>query len=219
MAQTSYEEYKRQILGDFDPTQVAPQAPMAMPDISSIQQALQGVQNVNQSYVAPKLTDLGMFRQNFEEGRRQVAEDILAQSLGVAPSGGMFTGGGSDGSNVGLTPEQMAYFDIETPAERDARMGSLAKSITPGWLQAVLGIGAPVLSGKTNYNIRSEEVKRALAREKVAYDNAMKSSGISWDSSAYGGGGGFVNSEGNAPGASPGEVGNASFSGEVGYDQ
>jgi hypothetical protein len=29
----------------------------------------------------------------------------------------------------------------------------------------------------------------------------------------------FVNSEGNAPGASPGEVGNASFSGEVGYDQ
>lgn len=221
MAQTSYEEYLKAILGDAQAPQapMAPQAPITMPDISNIQQALQGVQNVNQNYVAPQLTDLGMFRQNFEEGRRQVAEDLLAQSLGVAPSGGMFTGGGSDGSNVGLTPEQMAYFDIETPAERNARIGSLAKSITPGWLQAVLGIGAPVLSGKTNYNIRSEEVKRALAREKVAYDNAMKSSGISWDSSAYGGGGGYTNSEGNAPGASPGEVGNASFSGEVGYDQ
>lgn len=217
MAQTSYEEYLKAILGDAQAPQ-APQAPMAMPDISNIQQALQGVQNVNQSYVAPQLTDLGMFRKNFEEGRRQTAEDLLAQSLGVAPAGGMFSGD-SDGSTLGLTPEQMAYFDIETPAERDARMGSFAKTITPGWIQAVLGLGAPVLSGQTNYNIRSEEVKQALAREKVAYDNAMKSSGISWDSSAYGGSGGFVNSEGNAPGASPGEVGNVSFSGEVGYDQ
>ena len=223
MAQTTYEEYLANLMGNINPQggmvtgQPAPQPQMAMPDISAIQQAMQGVRDVNQGYVAPQMTDLAKFRTDFEEGRRQVAEDLLAQSLGVTPSGGMLSGG--DSSNVGLTPEQIAYFDIETPAERDARMGSLAKSITPGWLQAVLGIGAPVLSGQTNYNIRSEELKRALAREKVAYDNAMKSSGISWDSSAYGGGGGFVNSEGNAPGASPGEVGNASFSGEVGYDQ
>ena len=217
MAQTSYEEYKRQILGDFDPTQVAPQAPMAMPDISNIQQALQGVQNVNQSYVAPQLTDLGMFRQNFEEGRRQTAEDLLAQSLGVAPSGGMFSG--DSGTPVELTAAQKAYFDIETPAERDFRIQNIANTVTPAWMRAVLGMGAPVLSGQTNYNIRSEELKQALAREKAAYDNAMQSSGISWDSSAYGGGGGYTNSEGNAPGASRGEVGNASFSGEVGYDQ
>ena len=223
MAQTTYEEYLANLMGNINPQggmvtgQPAPQPQMTMPDISAIQQAMQGVRDVNQGYVAPQMTDLAKFRTDFEEGRRQVAEDLLAQSLGVTPSGGMLSGG--DSSNVGLTPEQIAYFDIETPAERDARMGSLAKSITPGWLQAVLGIGAPVLSGQTNYNIRSEEVKRALAREKVAYDNAMKSSGISWDSSAYDGGGGFVNSEGNAPGASQGEVGNASFSGEVGYDQ
>ena len=216
MAQTSYEEYLKAILGDAQAPQ-APQAPMAMPDISNIQQALQGVQNVNQNYVAPQLTDLGMFRQNFEEGRRQTAEDLLAQSLGVAPTNGMFSG--DSGTPVELTDAQKAYFDIETPAERDFRMQQVQRSLTPGWLQAVLGIGAPVLSGQTNYNIRSEELKQALAREKAAYDNAMQSSGISWDSSAYGGGGGYTNSEGNAPGASPGEVGNASFSGEVGYDQ
>ena len=222
MAQTTYEEYLANLMGNINPQggmvtgQPAPQ-PQVMPDISAIQQAMQGVRDVNQGYVAPQMTDLAKFRTDFEEGRRQVAEDILAQSLGVAPSGGMFSGG--DSSNIGLTPEQMAYFDIETPAERDFRMQQVQRALTPGWLQAVLGMGAPVLSGQTNYNIRSEEVKRALAREKAAYDNAMKSSGISWDSSAYGGGGGFVNSEGNAPGASRGEVGNASFSGEVGYDQ
>ena len=168
MAQTSYEEYKRQILGDFEPTQVAPQAPMAMPDISNIQQALQGVQNVNQSYVAPQLTDLGMFRQNFEEGRRQTAEDLLAQSLGVAPAGGMFSG--DSGTPVELTAAQKAYFDIETPAERDFRIQNIANTVTPAWMRAVLGMGAPVLSGQTNYNIRSEELKREIAR-KMAENN------------------------------------------------
>ena len=223
MAQTTYEEYLANLMGNINPQggmvtgQPTPPPQMTMPDISAIQQSLQGVRDVNQGYVAPQMTDLAKFRTDFEEGRRQVAEDILAQSLGVAPTGGMFSGG--DSSNIGLTPEQMAYFDIETPAERDFRMQQVQQTLTPGWLQTVLGMGAPVLSGQTKYNIRSEEVKRALAREKAAYDNAMKSSGISWDSSAYGGGGGFVNSEGNAPGASRGEVGNASFSGEVGYDQ
>ena len=41
-----------------------------------------------------------------------------------------------------------------------------------------------------------------------------------FDSNAWGTDmGGFVNAEGNAPGATPGEVGDASFAGEVGYDQ
>jgi len=217
MAQTSYEEYLAGIMGNMQPGRgMLSPAPMAMPDISAIQSAVQNVGNVNQGYVAPARTDLAKFRTDFEEGRRAVAEDILAQSLGVAPTGGMMSGGDRA---VELTDAQKAYFDIETPAERDFRMQQLQRSVTPGWLQAVLGIGAPVLSGLPNYNIRSEEVKRALAREKAAYDNAMASSNISWDSNAYGGGGGYVNSEGNAPGASPGEVGNASFSGDVGYDQ
>jgi len=107
MAQTTYEEYLANLMGNINPQggmvtgQPAPQPQMAMPDISAIQQAVQGVQNVNQGYVAPKMTDLGKFRTDFEEGRRQVAENILAQSLGVTPAGGMFSGG--DSSNVGLT--------------------------------------------------------------------------------------------------------------------
>jgi len=218
MAQTSYEEYLAGIMGNMQPGQgMLSPAPMAMPDISAIQSAVQNVGNVNQGYVAPARTDLAKFRTDFEEGRRGVAEDILAQAMGVAPTGSMMSG--DSGNPVELTDAQKAYFDIETPAERDFRMQQLQQVATPAWLRSVLGIGAPVLSGLPNYNIRSEELKQALAREKVAYDNAMASSGISWDSNAYGGGGGYVNLEGNAPGASPGEVGNASFSGDVGYDQ
>ena len=217
MAQTSYEEYLAGIMGNMQPGRgMLSPAPMAMPDISGIQSAVQNVGNVNQGYVAPARTDLAKFRTDFEEGRRGAAEDILAQAMGVAPTGGMMSG--SDGA-VELTDAQKAYFDIETPAERDFRMQQVQQLATPAWLRSVLGMGAPVLSGLPNYNIRSEELKRALAREKAAYDSAMRSSGISWDSNAYGGGGGYVNSEGNAPGASPGEVGNASFSGDVGYDQ
>lgn len=217
MAQTSYEEYLAGIMGNMQPGQgMLSPAPVAMPDISGIQAAVQGVQDVNQRYAAPARTDLSKFRTDFEEGRRGAAEDILAQALGVAPTGGMMS---ENEGGIQLTDAQKAYFDIETPAERDFRMQQVQRTATPAWLKAVLGMGAPVLSGQTNYNIRSEELKQALAREKAAYDNAMASSGISWDSNAYGGGGGYVNAEGNAPGASRGEVGNASFSGEVGYDQ
>ena len=107
---------------------------------------------------------------------------------------------------------------------------------------------APVYSGRDDYSTRSPELirqqiqaqqtlraeeQRKLEAAKVAaiaeqnrvaaaekaYASAMSNAGISYDSNAYGGGGGFTNSEGNAPGASYGEVGNASFSGDVGYDQ
>ena len=220
MAQTTYEEYLANLRGPLTnmmAPQAQPQPQMSMPDISAIQQAVQSVQNVNQGYVAPARTDLTKFRTDFEEGRRGAAEDILAQALGVAPTGGMMSG--DSGNPVELTAAQKAYFDIETPAERDFRMQQLQQLATPAWIRAVLDMGAPVLSGQTDYNIRSEDLKREIANQQAAYNNAMQASGISYNSNAYGGGGGFVNSEGNAPGASRGEVGNASFSGEVGYDQ
>jgi len=175
MAQTSYEEYLAGIMGNMQPGggMLSP-APMAMPDISGIQSAVQNVGNVNQGYVAPARTDLAKFRTDFEEGRRGAAEDILAQAMGVAPTGGMMSGG--DGA-VELTDAQKAYFDIETPAERDFRMQQVQRSVTPGWLQAVLGIGAPVLSGQTNYNIRSEDLKREIAKQVAANQQAVQSSG------------------------------------------
>ena len=175
MAQTSYEEYLAGIMGNMQPGRgMLSPAPMAMPDISGIQSAVQNVGNVNQGYVAPARTDLAKFRTDFEEGRRGAAEDILAQAMGVAPTGGMMSGG--DGA-VELTDAQKAYFDIETPAERDFRMQQVQRSVTPGWLQAVLGIGAPVLSGQTNYNIRSEDLKRELAKQVAANQQAVQSSG------------------------------------------
>jgi len=175
MAQTSYEEYLAGIMGNMQPGRgMLSPAPMTMPDISGIQSAVQNVGNVNQGYVAPARTDLAKFRTDFEEGRRGAAEDILAQAMGVAPTGGMMSGG--DGA-VELTDAQKAYFDIETPAERDFRMQQVQRSVTPGWLQAVLGIGAPVLSGQTNYNIRSEDLKRELAKQVAANQQAVQSSG------------------------------------------
>jgi len=70
---------------------------------------------------------------------------------------------------------------------------------------------APVVSNMLNYNRPYNSVG----------DNRLHPApiGRGYDTSAYGGAGGYVNSEGNAPGASPGEVGDAAFSGDVGYDQ
>lgn len=201
MAQTTYEEYLANLMGNVNPqggmvtgqmpqaTPTAPPPQMAMPDISAIQQAVQGVQNVNQGYAAPQMTDLAKFRTDFEEGRRATAEEMLAQSLGITPTG-MMTG--DSGTPVELTDAQKAYFDIETPAERDFRMQQVQQSLTPGWLQAVLGIGAPVLSGQTNYNIRSEELKREIAKQVAAQQAAVAqptSSGGGGDYSSYEGAG------------------------------
>ena len=192
MAQTTYEEYLANLRGPLTnmmAPQTQPQPQMSMPDISAIQQAVQGVQNVNQGYVAPERTDLAKFRTDFEEGRRGAAEDILAQAMGVAPSGMM--SGGESMDTFGLTDAQKAYFDIETPAERDARIGSFAKTVTPGWLQAVLGIGAPVLSGLPNYNIRSEALKQEIANQVAAQQAA------SLPSVTSSGGGSFTVNDGS----------------------
>jgi hypothetical protein len=206
MAQTSYEEYLANLMGNVNPQggmvtgQASPPPPMAMPDISAIQAAVQGVGNVNQGYAAPARTDLAKFRTDFEEGRRGAAEDILAQALGVAPTGGMMSG---DSGVSELTDAQKAYFDIETPAERDFRMQQVQRSFTPGWLQAVLGIGAPVLSGQTNYNIRSEELKREIANQIAAQQAA------SLPSVTSSGGGSFTVSDGSG--------GSTTYTGSGGY--
>ena len=201
MAQTSYEEYLAGIMGNMQPGEgMLSPAPVAMPDISGIQAAVQGVQNVNQGYTAPARTDLAKFRTDFEEGRRSTAEDILAQAMGVAPTGGMMSGGDR---NVELTDAQKAYFDIETPAERDFRMQQIQRAVTPGWLQAVLGMGAPVLSGLDNYNIRSEELKREIANQAAAQQAA------SLPSVTSSGGGSFTVSDGSG--------GSTTYTGSGGY--
>ena len=200
MAQTTYEEYLANLRGPLTnmmAPQAQPQPQMSMPDISAIQQAVRGVQNVNQGYVAPERTNLAKFRTDFEEGRRGAAEDILAQALGVAPTGGMMSG---NEGGIQLTDAQKAYFDIETPAERDFRMQQVQRTVTPGWLQAVLGMGAPVLSGLPNYNIRSEELKREIADRVAAQQLPSVTSS---------GGGSFTVSDGSG--------GSTTYTGSGGY--
>lgn len=111
MAQTTYEEYLANLMGNINPqggmvtgqmpqaTPTAPPPQMAMPDLSAIQQAMQGVQNVNQGYAAPQMTDLAKFRTDFEDQRRQAASDYISQQMGVPV--GMLSSGGSDSSGGG----------------------------------------------------------------------------------------------------------------------
>jgi len=113
---------------------------------------------------------------------------------------GMMTGGGDNsGDGVSaLTPEQEAYFDLQTQAEKDARMGQLQRMMVPGVIQGLMGNPAPVLSNLTNYNIRSEELQREQARQYVASQAAQAraaASGIPAVTSS--GGGSFTVSDGN----------------------
>ena len=112
---------------------------------------------------------------------------------------GMMTGGGeSGGGNFALTPEQEAYFDLQTQAEKDVHMGQLQRMVVPSYIQGLMGMPAPVLSNLTNYNIRSEELQREQARQYVASQAAQAraaASGIPAVTSS--GGGSFTVSDGN----------------------
>jgi hypothetical protein len=115
---------------------------------------------------------------------------------------GMMTGGGEGGDgNFALTPEQEAYFDLQTQAEKDARMGQLQRMMVPATVQALMGNRAPVLSNLTNYNTRSEELQREQARQYVASQAAVDS-------------GDFVRSGGGIVYANPQDVGPFMPSGE-----
>jgi len=111
---------------------------------------------------------------------------------------GMMTGGGeSGGGNFALTPEQEAYFDLQTQAEKDARMGQLQRMMVPASIQALMGNRAPVLSNLTNYNTRSEELQREQARQYVASQSAVDSGDFVRSSGGSGGGTGSYNESGS----------------------
>jgi hypothetical protein len=117
---------------------------------------------------------------------------------------GMMTGGGEGGEgNLALTPEQEAYFDLQTQAEKDARMGQLQRMVVPAAIQGLMGNRAPVLSNLTNYNTRSEELQREQARQYVASQAAVNS-------------GDFVRAGGGIVYANPQDVGPSMPSGGSG---
>ena len=139
----------------------------------------------------------------------QDALDLVAyeKKLKEARSGNT---GESSREDPPMSQELIDFFDNETQTEKAVRMDNFQNMFKgfaemgmfglPGMIGSLAVSGAaPVVSGQVDYSTRSP----------AAYRQQVSESG--W--------GGFTNSEGNAPGASPGQVGDATFSGEVGYDQ
>lgn len=70
--------------------------------------------------------------------------------VGAVPSVGVPGSGGDSGTSVQLTKEQIDFFDKETPAERDARMGKIndiLSMIAPGGIARALVGGGNSLTG------------------------------------------------------------------------
>jgi len=210
MAQTTYEEYLANLMGNINPqggmvtgqmpqaTPATPPTQMAMPDISAIQQAVQGVQNVNQGYVAPQMTDLGKFRTDFEDQRRQAASDYIAQQMGVPV--GMLSSGGSDSSGGGgrnyyvereaqLRAANMPEEEVQATlrAEQVANNQKFSDTLTSLSKMGISGIISSLFGGSTAS--LPAEVRAALEAKAAA--EAAASQPVS-----SGGGGGYSSYEG-----------------------
>ena len=204
MAVESYEQIMARLQGQ------QAQAPTAASDFANYVQTLM----LNPNPQGNMMTDAEAYRA--DPFRRQNAinanldaalkkkqmEEEAARAAAAGRGMGMMTGGGeSGGGNFALTPEQEAYLDLQTQAEKDARMGQLQRMMVPASIQAFTGMGAPVLSNLTNYNTRSEELQREQARQYVASQAAVNS-------------GEFVRAGGGIVYANPQDVGPFMPSGE-----
>ena len=207
MPQTSYEEYLANLMGNVNPQggmvtgQASAPPPMAMPDISAIQAAVQGVGNVNQGYAAPARTDLSQFRTNFEDQRRQAASDLIAQQLGVAP-GMLSTSGDSAGGGRNYYVEREAQLraanlpedEVQATlrAEQERNNQKFANTLSSLSKFGIGGIISSLFGGSTQ-SLPPEVVSalEAQARAQAAADEAaasQRSSGGS-DYSSYEGAG------------------------------
>jgi len=197
MAQTTYEEYLANLMGNINPqggmvtgqmpqaTPATPPTQMAMPDISAIQQAVQGVQNVNQGYIAPQMTDLGKFRTDFEDQRRQAASDYISQQMGVPV--GMLSSGGSDSSGGGgrnyyvereaqLRAANMPEEEVQATlrAEQVANNQKFSDTLTSLSKMGIGGIIASLFGGSTSS--LPAEVQTALQAQAAADEAAAAQS-------------------------------------------
>jgi len=115
MAVESYEQIMARLNNPYGYSPMQPQEPAAT-DFTKYVQTLMA--NTNPQG--------GMFRMQDEiDARNRKAKEAAAAQAAKA-AGGMFvstpSGGGSDSSNVTLTPEQIAFLEKETPDERYARI-------------------------------------------------------------------------------------------------
>ena len=188
MAQTTYEEYLANLMGNINPQggmvtgQPAPQPQMAMPDISAIQQSLQGVRDVNQGYVAPQMTDLNKFRSDFESQRQQAASDFIANQLGVPTGMLSYDSAGGDGRNYYVEreaqlraanlPEEEVQAIVR--AEQVANNQKFNDTLTSLSKMGISGIISSLFSGSTSS--LPAEVQTALQAQAAADEAAAAQS-------------------------------------------
>ena len=191
MAQTTYEEYLANLMGNINPQggmvtgQPTPPPQMAMPDLSAIQQAMQGVRDVNQGYVAPQMTDLAKFRTDFEDQRRQAASDYISQQMGVPV--GMLSSGGSDSSGGGgrnyyvereaqLRAANMPEEEVQATlrAEQVANNQKFSDTLTSLSKMGIGGIISSLFGGSTSS--LPAEVQTALQAQAAADEAAAAQS-------------------------------------------
>ena len=209
MAQTTYEEYLANLMGNINPqggmvtgqmpqaTPTTPPPQMAMPDLSAIQQAMQGVRDVNQGYVAPQMTDLNKFRSDFESQRQQAASDFIANQLGVPTGMLSYDSAGGDGRNYYVEREaQLRAANLPEDevqaivrAEQVANNQKFNDTLTSLSKMGIGGIISSLFGGSTAS--LPAEVKAALDAKAAAEAAASQpvSSGGGGDYSSYEGAG------------------------------
>ena len=99
------------------------QSPMPS-DISSLFNLVQDTRNTNQGYFGAPRADLGILRENLmgeQAAKEAMAREAMArQQAAMQAQNGAVVGGGEYGNT--LDPRTAAFFDNETPGQRDVRM-------------------------------------------------------------------------------------------------
>jgi len=97
MAQTSYDQYLQQLMGDAYQQQgqggmMAQPRSIAPANVSGINNAMAALQSANANYKAPELSDLNKVREDFLAKRAAEEEAKLKEQIAAAPQG-MMRGG------------------------------------------------------------------------------------------------------------------------------
>ena len=144
-----------------------------------------------------------------------LVNDLTAEVNKLSSSNGGGESGGAAGSG-----KTIGVGAITDSINKDAFNAAVRGFMAGGPISAVLSaaISAGVNTSKVMDIVNQQNDPLGFLASLQGWTPSQNSAPI-WSSSAYGGAGGFVNPEGNAPGASPGQVGDVSFKGEVGYDQ
>ena len=105
-------------------------------DISSLFNAVQDVRNVNQGYLSAPRTDLRTMRSSIESNlAAQDAAALEAQKKSLNNPEALYRATES-GDYSSLTPQQIAFLENETLAERDQRMYDIQNFLTPAFVTA-----------------------------------------------------------------------------------